>query len=145
MVTSPVLPYIEGMYEPDPDAMLDRLDPREIDIERIESEERAAARRLSAIEAGRRKGGRIGAGLAASMLAVSEIYEGPPQDVDIVAVAEHPGEPGDIDVDGIEVTVGDVEVWAPPPRVREVGPTDAPAFDSDPGPERNDERQPPAA
>jgi hypothetical protein len=49
------------------------------------------------------------------MLAVSEIYEGPVKEDDVVAVAEHPGEPTDIDVDGIDVTVGDVDVWAPPP------------------------------
>lgn len=93
---------------------LDALDPDDIDVEGIVDEERVAARRLSTIQAGRRKAGAAGAGLAGAMLAISEIYEGPPKD-DIVAVAEHPGEPGDIDTDGIDVTVGDVDVWAPPP------------------------------
>jgi hypothetical protein len=110
------------MAEPD-DAQdrLEVLDPDEIDVEGIVDEERAAARRLSSIEAGRRMGGAAGAGLAGAMLAVSEIYEGPPKDADVVAVAEHPGEPTDIDTDGIDVTVGDVDVWAPPPA-----PTDGP-------------------
>jgi hypothetical protein len=112
------------MQQPDPGAMLERLDPRDIDVERIETEERLAARRLSSIEAGRRKGGTLGAGLAASMLAVSEIYQGPVREDEIVAVAEHPGEPGDIDVDGIEVTVGDVDVWAPPPGFSQAAGTD---------------------
>ena len=84
--------------------------------ERAEREERLAARRLAGIEAGRRKGGAAGAIMAGAMLAVQDIYEGPPRDVDIVEVAESPAGPGDIDTDGIEVTVGAVDVWAPPPR-----------------------------
>jgi hypothetical protein len=78
-------------------------------------EEAAADRRASAIAAGRRKGGVAGAAMAGAMLALSEIYEGPRRD-EIVATAESPGEPGDIDKDGIEVRVGDVDVWAPPPN-----------------------------
>jgi hypothetical protein len=140
MVVPAVLPYAEGMAEPDSEATLEHLDPRDIDVSRIEVEERAAARRLSAIQAGRRKGGTIGAGLAASMLAVSEIYQGPVRDDDIVAVAEHPGEPGDIDVDGIEVTVGDVDVWAPPPSQWRADGADAADRDGSGG-----EGQPPAA
>ncbi len=91
------------------------LDPDDIDVEEIEAEERAASRRASSIEAGRRKAGAAGAAMAGAMLAISEIYEGPRKDDDIVAVSEHPGEPGDIDKDGIDVKVGDVDVWAPPP------------------------------
>jgi hypothetical protein len=83
--------------------------------DRQERSERAATLKLSAIEAGRRKGGIAGAAMAGAMLAIHEIYEGPPLDADIVEVAESPDEPGDIDTDGIEVTVGDVDVWAPPP------------------------------
>ncbi len=41
----------------EPEPGLDELDPLYIDVEEIEREERIAARRLSAIEAGRRKGG----------------------------------------------------------------------------------------
>lgn len=83
--------------------------------ERAERDERLAMRRLSGIEAGRRKGGLVGAAMAGAMLAVHDIYEGPPLDVDIVEVSESPDEPGDIDTDGIEVSVGGVDVWAPPP------------------------------
>ncbi len=90
--------------------------------ERAEHEERAAELKLMAIAAGRRKGGMAGAAMAGAMLAVRDIYEGPPLDADIVEVAESPDEPGDIDTDGIEVTVGDVDVWAPPPG----GTTDVP-------------------
>jgi hypothetical protein len=104
------------MGEPDPE--LERLEPHDIDVDEIVVEERAAARRLSSIEAGRRKGGAVGAGLAGAMLAVSEIYQGPVREDEIVAVSEHPGEPGDIDEDGIDVTVGEVDVWAPPPHPR---------------------------
>jgi hypothetical protein len=101
------------MSEPDP--ALEHLEPDDIDVDEIVFEERAAARRLSSIEAGRRKGGAVGAGLAGAMLAVSEIYQGPVREDEIVAVSEHPGEPGDIDSDGIDITVGEVDVWAPPP------------------------------
>jgi hypothetical protein len=53
--------------------------------------------------------------MAGAMLALHDIYEGPPLDADIMVVSESPDEPGDIDEDGIDVTVGDVDVWAPPP------------------------------
>jgi hypothetical protein len=85
------------------------------DRETQEAEAEALAlRRASAIAAGRRKGGVAGAAMAGAMLALKEIYEGPQRE-EIVATVESPGEPGDIDKDGIEVTVGDVDVWAPPP------------------------------
>lgn len=87
----------------------------DIDVARIEVEEAVAARRLSAIEAGRRKGGTLGAAMAASMLGLRDIYEGPPKDDDVVIVSEAPGDPGDIDLDGITGTVDDVDYWAPPP------------------------------
>jgi hypothetical protein len=54
--------------------------------------------------------------MAGAKFALQEIDEGPQKAREIVAGAESPDEPGDIDVDGIEVTVGDVDVWAPPPR-----------------------------
>ncbi|MEO1059457.1 MAG: hypothetical protein AAFY28_21325 [Actinomycetota bacterium] len=96
-------------------AELTGVDPDPARVLRIEHEERAAARRLSSIEAGRRKGGALGAAAAGAMLGLRDIYEGPPKDDDVVAVSEAPGDPGDIDEDGIDVTVGDVDVWAPPP------------------------------
>lgn len=87
-----------------------------VDVTQIEAEESAAARRLSSIEAGRRKGGVLGAAAASAMLGLRDIYEGPPKEDDIVVVSETPGDPGDIDVDGITGTIDDVEYWAPPPR-----------------------------
>ncbi len=96
-------------------AELTGVDPDPARVLRIEHEERAAARRLSSIEAGRRKGGALGAAAAGAMLGLRDIYEGPPKDDDVVAVSEAPGDPGDIDEDGIDVSVGDVDVWAPPP------------------------------
>ena len=90
-------------------------DQRRAELEAMAAEEEAnAAARASAIAAGRRKGGAAGAAMAGAMLALKDIYEGPPRE-EIVAVAESPTKPTDIDKDGIEVTVGDVDVWAPPP------------------------------
>ncbi|HEY5662717.1 MAG TPA: hypothetical protein VIS05_01640 [Ilumatobacter sp.] len=75
-------------------------------------EERLAAIRVSAIAAGRRKGGLAGAGLAGAMLVVAEIYEGPPKD-DAPVTVEASGDPTDIDADGVEFTVGDTALAAP--------------------------------
>jgi hypothetical protein len=108
--------YVEHVTKNNPDGVPsvdDQFDAAATD--RAERAERAATLRLTTIEAGRRKGGIAGAAMAGAMLAVQEIYEGPPLDTDIVEVAESPNEPGDIDTDGIEVTVGGVDVWAPPP------------------------------
>ena len=90
-------------------------DDLQIDVERIEAEERAAAYRLSMIEAGRRKGGLLGAAAAGAMIGLRDIYEGPPKQDDIVIEIESSGEPTDIDVDGIMGSVDDVDYWAPPP------------------------------
>lgn len=84
-------------------------------IAAIEAEEAAAARRSSAIEAGRRKAGLAGAAMAGAMLGLRDIYEGPPKEDEIVVVSEAPGDPEDIDTDGISGTVDDVDYWAPPP------------------------------
>ena len=86
----------------------------DLDAEAIEREEAAAHRRRAAIEAGRRKGGLAGAAMAGAMVAIGEIYQGPQLD-DVVAIAEHPDDPTDIDRDGIRVHVDGVDVWAPPP------------------------------
>lgn len=86
-----------------------------IDVARIEAEEAVAARRRSMIEAGRRKGGVLGAAAAGAMIGLRDIYEGPPKEDDIVIVFEAAGDPEDIDVDGITGRVGDVDFWAPPP------------------------------
>jgi hypothetical protein len=75
-------------------------------------EERLATQRWSSIEAGRRKGGAAGAAMAGAMLVVSEIVEGPLKD-DAPVTVEASGEPDDVDRDGIDVCVGDVDVGAP--------------------------------
>ena len=100
----------------DPVAALDAELAASIDVARIEAEERAAALRLSMIAAGRRKGGVLGAAAAGAMIGLRDIYEGPPKQDDIVIVSEAPGDPEDIDVDGITGRVADIDFWAPPPH-----------------------------
>ena len=75
-------------------------------------EQRLAVQRTSAIAAGRRKGGVAGAAMAGAMLAVAEIYEGPPKE-DAPVTVEASSDPTDIDRDGVDVTVGEVDVSAP--------------------------------
>lgn len=75
-------------------------------------EARLAEQRASAIEAGRRKGGVAGAAMAGAMMAVAEIYEGPPKE-DAPVTVEASGDPTDIDTDGVDVTVGEVDVSSP--------------------------------
>ena len=120
------LPDERAGERPDPEQLteLTGVDADPAEVLRIEHEEALAARRLSSIEAGRRKGGVLGAAAAGAMLGLRDIYEGPPKDDDVVAVAESPGDPGDIDEDGIDVSVGEVDVWAPPPPPsdRDAGP-----------------------
>ena len=79
----------------------------------VAHEEQLAEQRRSSIEAGRRKGGVVGAGMAGAMLAVAEIYEGPPKE-DAPVTVEASSDPTDIDKDGVDVTVGEVDVEAPP-------------------------------
>jgi uncharacterized Ntn-hydrolase superfamily protein len=76
-------------------------------------EQRLAEQRASALAAGRRKGGVAGAAMAGAMLAVAEIYEGPPKE-DAPVTVEASSDPTDLDKDGVDVTVGDVDVSAPP-------------------------------
>ncbi len=97
------------------------LDPAQVDAARsddalLDAEEAIATRRLSMIEAGRRKGGVLGAAAAGAMLGLRDVYEGPPKDDDVVIVSEAPGDPVDIDIDGITGRVADVDFWAPPPN-----------------------------
>ena len=75
-------------------------------------EARLAEQRSSAIEAGRRKGGVAGAAMAGAMMAVAEIYEGPPKE-DAPVTVEASSDPTDIDRDGVDVSVGEVDVSAP--------------------------------
>ena len=100
----------------DADGALDAELAESIDVERIEAEEAEAARRRSMIEAGRRKGGLLGAAAAGAMIGLRDVYEGPPKEDDIVIVFEAAGDPEDIDVDGITGRVDDVDFWAPPPN-----------------------------
>jgi uncharacterized Ntn-hydrolase superfamily protein len=76
-------------------------------------EQRLAEQRASALAAGRRKAGLAGAAMAGAMLAVAEIYEGPPKE-DAPVTVEASSDPTDLDKDGVDVTVGDVDVSAPP-------------------------------
>lgn len=73
-------------------------------------EEYRASRKLSSIEAGRRKGGLLGAALAGAMVTLSELYEGKEIKDDIEEVSESAGKVGDIDKDGIGLTVAGVSV-----------------------------------
>jgi hypothetical protein len=95
------------------DRVLPDLDAGEVYAAFIEThEERLADQRANAIEAGRRRGGVAGAAMAGAMFAVAEIYEGPKRDDKPVTV-EAASDPEDVDRDGIDVSVGDVDVGAP--------------------------------
>ncbi len=92
-------------------------DPDDAVQQRIirDREEYRAERKLSTIEAGRRKGGLLGAAMASAMVTMSELYEGKEIRDDIEEVSESAGRVGDIDADGIAVSVDGTSVWAPPP------------------------------
>lgn len=106
---------VDDTVDADADARTLNDDAVEFDVDESAwqraEDEALADRRVSSIEAGRRKGGVMGAAMAGAMLAIQEIYEGPKKD-EMVAVSESPDEPGDIDKDGILVNVGDVDVEA---------------------------------
>jgi hypothetical protein len=76
----------------------------------------------AAIEAGRRKGGAAGAALAGAMLAMRDLLEGPVKE-EIPIEVEASSQPLDVDRDGVEVQVGDVDVAAPPLERKEPLPT----------------------
>ncbi|TVR20228.1 MAG: hypothetical protein EA389_16885 [Ilumatobacter sp.] len=100
-----------------PDHGVTGADHADLPVEQWVAEERAAQIRRSSIEAGRRKGGLAGAALAGSMLALRDIYEGPPKDQLPIEI-EASGEPHDVDRDGISMTVDGVDVSSPPlPRL----------------------------
>lgn len=91
----------------------------DVDIERLEAERRALEmarkqeRDASAIRQGRRIGGTAGAAMASAMLALRDIYEGKVTADDPPEIREHPGEPHDVDRDGVSMSVGDVDVSTP--------------------------------
>ncbi len=60
----------------------------------------------------RQRHGVGGAILMGAMLGIRDVLEGPPKDP-IAVVVDAPGEPGDIDSDGIEVALAEVTVAAP--------------------------------
>jgi hypothetical protein len=105
-----------GRADDDGDDVLGRAMPEPLDDESYRAmitshEEHLAQQRLSSIDAARRRAGPAGAAMAAAMLAVAEIYEGPRKDDKPVTV-EASSDPDDIDRDGIDLSVGDVDVSA---------------------------------
>jgi uncharacterized Ntn-hydrolase superfamily protein len=76
-------------------------------------EARLAEQRLSALAAGRRKGGLAGAAMAGAMLAISDIIEGPPKE-DAPVTVEASSDPHDLEKDGFGATVDGVDVESPP-------------------------------
>lgn len=98
---------------PEPAEPVEPVEPSAAAARAAAADERLAEARRSAIEAGRRKGGLAGAALAGSMLALRDIYEGPPKDQLPIEI-EASGTPVDVDVDGVSLQVGDVDVSAPP-------------------------------
>jgi hypothetical protein len=81
-----------------------------------------ATKDRAAIEAGRRKGGAAGAALAGAMLAMRDLLEGPVKE-EIPIEVESSSEPHDVDRDGVEVQVGDVDVASPPLERKDPLPT----------------------
>lgn len=102
------------MHDPDAEPLTDAERSAAAHVEMMAAyEARLAEQRRSSIEAGRRKGGLVGAGMAGAMLAVAEIYEGPPKE-DAPVTVEASSDPVDIDRDGVDVTVAGVDVASPP-------------------------------
>ncbi len=78
-----------------------------------EYEQRLAAQRVSAINAGKRKAGLAGAAMAGAMFALAEIIEGPPKEDSPVTV-EASSKPHDLETEGFGATIDGVDVEAPP-------------------------------
>ena len=95
------------------DEAVDEYDVFAGDPSLAEYEERLAAQRVSAINAGKRKAGLAGAAMAGAMLAISEIIEGPPKE-DAPVTVEASSKPHDLEKEGFEATVDGVDVEAPP-------------------------------
>lgn len=96
------------------------IDPDDVDDAEIEADPRMAEyeaelaeRRNQAISAGRRKGGAAGGAMAAAMLALRDVIEGPPKE-DAPVTVEASGDPLDLEKDGFGGTFGEVVVEAPP-------------------------------
>ena len=95
------------------DEAFDEYDVFAGDPSLAEYEERLAAQRVSAINAGKRKAGLAGAAMAGAMLAISEIIEGPPKE-DAAVTVEASSKPHDLEKEGFGATVDGVDVEAPP-------------------------------
>jgi hypothetical protein len=67
----------------------------------------ALARDNAMRDRGRKIGGAAGAALAGAMIAIRDIYEGPPKDEGSVVV-DSPTEPEDLDRDGVELGADEV-------------------------------------
>lgn len=65
------------------------------------------ARNNAMRERGRQIGGLAGAAMAGAMIAIRDIYEGPPKDEGSVVV-DSPTEPEDVDRDGVELGADEV-------------------------------------
>jgi len=85
----------------------------ETDPRMVAYEAELADRRNNAINAGRRKGGAAGGAMAAAMLALRDVIEGPPKE-DAPVTVEASGDPLDLEKDGFGGTFGEVAVEAPP-------------------------------
>ncbi len=67
-----------------------------------------AERDRSMVEQGRRLAGVPGAMMAGAMIALRDIYEAP-RDGEIVATAEAPSDPLDVDADGVHLPAAEIE------------------------------------
>jgi hypothetical protein len=112
-----------GGRDPEEQARLDAI--AEADRARAHAAN-LAARNRSMIEEGRRRAGAAGAMMAGAMIALRDIFEGPPKDQGSVVV-DSPSDPVDLDEDGVRFDreeVGgahDIDVPAQPRRAPIVG------------------------
>jgi hypothetical protein len=90
--------------ERDPQERLDAIAAAERELL---ADANVQARNRAMIDRGRQIGGVAGAALAGAMIAIRDVYEGPPKDQGSVVV-DAPTEPEDIDGDGIELAAHDV-------------------------------------
>ena len=81
--------------------------------DRLLAEARSAEVRYVIREAGRKKAGTGGAMMAGVMLALQEIYEAPVQE-EVHVIFEASGEPHDLETDGVQFSLGDVDVTSTP-------------------------------
>jgi hypothetical protein len=90
--------------ERDPQERLDAIAAAE---RQLLADANAQAQNRAMIERGRQLGGVAGAALAGAMIAIRDVYEGPPKDQGSVVV-DAPTEPEDIDSDGMALAAEDV-------------------------------------